>query len=107
MRTLKENEFKDSKKRKKKVNKNNFLSIMSHYNRDLKESRFGIIIFTKNCNAVKRNRIKRIIKDFMRKNDQKIKRGEYIFLFNKKIKITLNKEFEETLYDFLRTNFIS
>ncbi len=42
-------------------------------------------------------RIKRIIKEFMRLNENRIKKGSYLFLFNKKKKILLDTKFEKKL----------
>ena len=48
----------------------------------------GIAISSKICNAVKRNRIKRVIREAYRKEENNIKVGNTIvFLWKKKVKI--------------------
>ena len=60
---------------------------------------FGIAISSKLCNAVKRNRIKRVIRECYRNLEEKIYTGNtFVFLWKKKAKIeecTYNKVFED------------
>ena len=45
---------------------------------------FGLAISSKLCNAVKRNRIKRVIREVYRKNEKKISSGNtFVFLWKK------------------------
>ena len=62
---------------------------------------YGIAVSSKLCNAVKRNRIKRVIREAYRENEKNINNGNtFVFLWNKKIKI------EECKYSYVYADMI-
>ena len=84
IRTLKKNyEFKNVLKNGKYFIKKH---IIVYINKNkIYENSIGIAVSTKLCNAVKRNKIKRIIRESFYKEKQNIKQGyNIVFLWNKK-----------------------
>ncbi|MCL4478051.1 MAG: ribonuclease P protein component [Deltaproteobacteria bacterium] len=69
------------KKNGKKLYTYNF--IILYRKNDLPLPRFGIIISKKVGNAVKRNRLKRLIREFFRTNKDKIAVRDYVFIAKK------------------------
>jgi ribonuclease P protein component len=72
------------------------------------ESRFTVIISTKVAKqAVIRNRIKRILRDFLRHNIAILKKGDYAIIIKSRIKTLTAKEIRLEMQSFLtKTKFI-
>lgn len=98
MKKFKKNDFKNMKN--KRTNRD-FYSILSLYSSKKEEElKVGLIITKKSGNAVYRNRIRRIVQEFFRKNSKKITKKEYLLIF-KKNKILNIKDTEKELYSIL------
>lgn len=99
--TLKKNyEFKNVIKKGKYFVRKHIIIYLTKNNQD--KNIIGIAINTKLCNAVKRNRIKRIIREAFYKEEKTLKKGyNIVFLWNKKEPVenvqfqTVNKEMKE------------
>ncbi len=63
----------------------------------LNVSRLGIIVTKKVGNAVKRNRIKRLLRTFFRLNKNKIKKADYIFIAKNNLGDPSYRQVEEEL----------
>lgn len=72
------------------------------------DSRFTIIVSTKVAKqAVVRNRIKRILRDFLRHNIAILKKGDYAIIIKSRIKTLTAKEIRLEMQSFLaKTKFI-
>jgi ribonuclease P protein component len=105
MKTFKDNDFKKFKNKKGKVLfSNNLFLIISYKEVSLKENKLGLIITKKTGNAVIRNRIRRIIKNFFIKKENdfnnksnyliifKKSKIQDISLFSKELNLILNKK---------------
>lgn len=73
------------------------------------KNRFGFVASKKTGNAVKRNRIKRLIKEFVRLNEKNIKKGyDYIFVGKSMLKNNIDflsyKDIEKDLKKILKQN---
>ena len=92
--TLKKNyEFKNVIKKGKYYIKKHIIVYLNKNNKD--KNFIGIAISTKICNAVKRNKIKRLIRESFYKEKKFIKEGyNIVFLWNKKSSIE-NINFQE------------
>lgn len=77
-RLLKSSDFKAVKKNGDKYYTENFLIILM--GNGLERSRIGITISKKQGNSTKRNRIKRLIREFFRLNKEKIPKGVDILI---------------------------
>ena len=99
--TLKKNyEFKNVIKKGKYFVRKHIIIYLHKNNQD--KNIIGIAISTKLCNAVKRNRIKRVIRESFYKEEKALKKGyNIVFLWNKKQPVenvefqTVNKEMKE------------
>lgn len=99
--TLKKNyEFKNVIKKGKYFVRKHIIIYLNKNNQD--KNIIGIAISTKLCNAVKRNRIKRVIRESFYKEEKALKKGyNIVFLWNKKQPVenvefqTVNKEMRE------------
>lgn len=99
--TLKKNyEFKNVLKNGKYFIKKHVIVYINK--NEINKNVIGIAINTKLCNAVKRNKIKRIIRESFYKEKQSLKQGyNIVFLWNKKEPVdnidfyTIHKEIEE------------
>ena len=85
METFKDKDFKTFKnKRGKVVFSNNLFLIISYEEVSLKENKLGLIITKKTGNAVTRNRIRRIIKNFFIKKEKELNnKSNYLIIFKK------------------------
>lgn len=103
--TLKKNyEFKNVIKKGQYFVKKHLIIYVTKNNQN--KNFIGIAINTKLCNAVKRNQIKRIIREAFYKEEKDLKKGyNIVFLWNKKEPVTkvkfniINKEMEEIFED--------
>lgn len=99
--TLKKNyEFKNVLKKGKYFIKRHIIVYIKPNNKQ--KNIIGVAISTKLCNAVKRNKIKRIIRESFYKESKKLKKGyDIVFLWNKKENVenidfyTIHKEILE------------
>lgn len=103
--TLKKNyEFKNVIKKGQYFVRKHIIIYLTKNN--LNKNIIGIAVNTKLCNAVKRNRIKRVIRESFYKEEELLKKGyNIVFLWNKKEPATnvnfkiINKEMEEIFED--------
>ena len=105
VKTLKKNyEFKNVIKKGKYYIKKYIIVYITENKKN--ENFIGIAVNTKLCNAVKRNKIKRLIRESYYKQKTKIKKGyNIVFLLNKKTSIEnisfkeVNEEIQEIFKD--------
>jgi len=99
IKTLKKNyEFKKVFQKGKVYKENNIKVYISKNN--LKENRIGIAVSVKTDKAVRRNKIKRLIREIYRLNSSNIKKGyNIVFLWNKnsEVKNTTFKIIEDEI----------
>lgn len=98
MKKFKKNDF--EKMKQKRTNRNFYSMLTLYSSKKEEEVKVGLIITKKSGKAVYRNRIRRIVQEFFRKNEKKITKKEYLLIF-KKNKILNIKDTEKELYDIL------
>ena len=94
-RLLKNSDYLDLRKNSKKIQNLNFYLIYKNNNNEF--SRIGLTVSRRTGNAVVRNRIKRIIRDYYRKNRYLIQNFDINIIAKKAVAGKTNKEILESI----------